>query len=213
MNHFFRKNQNLGDGVSSGTSQKPSLLVQSLFAMMSLLGFVFVNAAQATPINFGPSDVDWTSSQTSTHTDAEISTITGILNLTQVYKQNQGGSESGSSASNYSTTFPNAAEDAQITWNGPGFLECAVLECVILAKNGNHFPQQQLFNVGVSGIGWDGKMEINLEDLWPNQGSFSHVAIYTAPGTGGQVPEPSTMLLLGSGLVGLIGYRIKKAWS
>ncbi|MDT7042551.1 PEP-CTERM sorting domain-containing protein [Candidatus Nitronereus thalassa] len=189
-----------------------SFFVLSVLTMMAFVGFSSVNPAHATPINLGTSDVDWTSSQTSTHTDAEISGITGILNLTQVYKQNQGGSESGSSASHYTTTFPNGAEDAQITWNGPGFLECAVLECVILAKNGNHSPQQQLFNVGVSGIGWDGKMQINLEDLWPNQGSFSHVAIYTAPGTGGQVPEPSTMLLLGSGLVGLIGYRIKKAW-
>lgn len=43
----------------------------------------------------------------------------------------------------------------------------------------------------------------------PYRYNISHVDFY-GDGTGTQVPEPATMLLLGSGLIGLVGYGRKK---
>jgi len=54
---------------------------------------------------------DWSSNQNSTLTTAEVIALTGITGLVEVYKQDQGGSESGSFASSYSTTFANTPTD------------------------------------------------------------------------------------------------------
>lgn len=79
----------------------------------------------------------------------------------------------------------------------------------VVAKAGNTFLLQDYLNIGgsaTSGL-WS--------TFWPentgNQLAISHLTFYTKQGGNGAVPEPSTMLLLGSGLVGLIGYRMLKA--
>jgi hypothetical protein len=79
----------------------------------------------------------------------------------------------------------------------------------LLAKDGQGIPSvanDGWFLYNLTGLGWTGTEDITITGLWPAQGSFSHISIYDAPTT---VPEPSTLLLFGLGLIGLAGVRRK----
>lgn len=85
----------------------------------------------------------------------------------------------------------------------------------IVVKAGKGFsvysPDQTIGGV------WSGEWSTSNDDLFNiNDGTaaLSHFSSYTGgnpPGGGAQVPEPATIFLLGSGLLGLFGFR-KKFW-
>jgi hypothetical protein len=99
------------------------------------------------------------------------------------------------SASITAVVGKNPFDTTQLTW--------------LLAKDGvSHY----VWNL--TGI-WDGVEEIQINNLWPDQGSFSHISIGGARSTSVVVPEPSTYIAGGLALVplllGLRSLRAKKS--
>jgi hypothetical protein len=73
----------------------------------------------------------------------------------------------------------------------------------MIVKDGNNSPFWYFFDLTNL---WNGIDDLVLSGFWNDNGSISHVSLY---GTSAPVPEPATMLLLGSGIVGLVGFRKK----
>ena len=153
----------------------------------------------------------WESNDNSNCNAACVSTLTGMPNLVEVYKQDQGDepTDTGALAGSYSTTFANLVsdpQDATITYGVGNSLDCPNLACKLVVKDGKNTPAIYAFDLNA--LGWNGTETLNMTGFWPNQGAISHVALYS--GSGEPIPEPSTMLLFGTGLAGLVAWRYRK---
>lgn len=124
--------------------------------------------------------------------------------VTEVYKQNAGGSEEKSFADSYTTQFNGDLSGFTIRYDGTPDPAISCPNCYLLVKDGNHSPFQYLFNIS----SWTGTDPITGSGFWPSNGAISHVSIFTAAGS---VPEPASLLLLGAGLTGLGLWRRKIA--
>jgi hypothetical protein len=139
--------------------------------------------------------------------------ISAVVNgggpLLLIYKQDVGVSgDTGPYASSYETAFqpPTDPGGATITWiEGTPYIEVDGVPAYLVVKDGKAEPTVYIFDLAA--LGWDGQETLTLSNFWPANGAISNVAIYDPPTA---VPEPATMFLLGSSLIGLVGYGWKK---
>lgn len=156
----------------------------------------------------------WTTDVNSNLNAAQIASLVGFSgDLFLLYKQDVGAAtDTGPGASAYTTIFSNTASDpsnATITHvPDMGWIQGGGGPLYLYVKDGKNSPAAYVFDL--SALGWDGMEKLELVNFWTGQGAISNIAIYGGPTA--SVPEPSTMLLLGIGLLGAagIGRRFRK---
>jgi len=204
--------------------------LKKLLIGISVVAFLVIGlmpSVSATTITITPlTQVQWSGKDPGNPAATEIPAIVGYSGvLYELYKQDQGDSDDdGTWASYYTTTFSNTEvdpNDAEIKWVGTGTDYISGSPIYLLVKDGqgvNIDPWWYVFNLSglsldLNGDGslesysWNGMDTIFLDGFWDDKGAISHVSLY---GTGQSVPEPATMLLLGTGLIGLAGIGRKK---
>jgi hypothetical protein len=142
-----------------------------------------------------------------TGNDPSQAVIDGIIDpllgsSAELYKQDAGViGDSGTLAGSYETVFNGDLSGGTIEYVGGDIVGPTAY---LLVKDGNQEPAWYFYNMTADPINWDGMETIVLSNFWPENGSISHVTLY---GNSTSVPEAGTLLLFGSGLIGLVGYR------
>lgn len=178
-----------------------SLVVNATLASVISLVSLSVHALAISPgsqIDNGPK----TSIDPDVNTNDINDYIEDTYSVTELYKFDGGGSESGPFSGSYETTFNGDESGGSITFTGGTSISCP--QCFLLVKDGNHTPYWYLFNIN----SWDGNQTITLSGFWPDpdKGAISHVGIW-----GASVPAPAVAALIGLGLIGFASAsRLKK---
>jgi PEP-CTERM motif len=186
---------------------KRTLLIGGMAVVLALVG----SRAQASDFELGPGDTTCTSPD---NTNLSGSQLLNVLEpcfgqiedpFELLYKSDAGGGESGTFASSYGTTFvpSDDPEDATILFGGGTSIDCTA--CYLVVKDGKNSPAQYFFDISA----WNGVDSIVLKGFWSGdnyRGGISNVAIW---GSATAVPEPATLLLLGTGL-GLAALRQRR---
>lgn len=183
----------------------------SLIAVIATGLVVNASALLITPTT----NPQWTGNNPANMNAAEIATAIGVLanSLTEVYKQDVGGSESGSFGSSYTTTFSNSPSDpsdALIDYiSGPSISGNSIY---LYVKDGNSNPAWYVFDITY----WNGTDDLVLEGFWPEGGAISHVTLLTGTEPGidlGNVPDAGgTLALMGIAItsLGLLRRKLSK---
>ena len=201
---------------------KRKLLVGLLSAVSAL-----ALSAPAAALDITPATPHLGTDETANLSEADIEAICGCAIDQLLYTAGPTDGEGGTFDSSYNTAFnggDDGNENAVITYvAGQPVLNCG--DCWLVVKDGaskpvgEEPPAQYLFDL--DSLGWNGTDTINITGLWPDEGSISHLSIWSSPGetiltsesteatttsttsetTQATVtPEPATLALLGSGL-------------
>jgi hypothetical protein len=183
---------------------------KKLFTTLAAIGFASVGligahtASAAVILNAGNADCSGVqpapNDQPGVEADFKLKCATG--DVSQLYKSDFGGSDSGPYADSYDTDFSPGVEpsNADIMYVLAPFIS-GYSKLFVLAKDGAADPTYYGWNIS----GWNGTDTLSITAWNGIQGAISNVSIWGTKGA--EVPEPGPIGLLGAGLIALFWAR------